>query len=87
MPSLHTAVGVGVLSEGNTPCEMARQLDEYFALGVWLVWLVNPMMETVEVYTSRNQSIVLDTSAMLDGGVVLPGFTLSLRTLFTTAGR
>jgi Uma2 family endonuclease len=66
---------------------MARKLDEYFALGVRLVWLVNPTVETVEVYTSRHQSLVLDKSAILDGGVVLPGFTLPIRTLFAEPSR
>jgi Uma2 family endonuclease len=87
VPDLVPDLAVEVLSEGNTPREMARKLDEYFALGVQLIWLVNPVMETVEVYTSRDQSTVLDSSAMLDGGAVLPGFTLSLRSLFTAAGR
>jgi len=47
-----------------------------------LVWLVNPMTESTEVYTSRNQSTLLDKSATLEGGVILPGFTLPLSTLF-----
>ena len=51
---------------------MARKLDEYFSLGVRLVWLVNPMTESTEVYTSRHQSTVLDKSATLEGGVILP---------------
>jgi len=87
VPGLVPDLAVEVLSEGNTPREMARKLDEYFSLGVQLVWLVNPETETIEVYTSRNQSIVLDKSATLDGGVVLPGFTLPIYTLFTDPGR
>ena len=47
-----------------------------------LVWLVNPMTESTEVYTSRNQSTLLDKSATLEGGMILPGFTLPLSTLF-----
>jgi Uma2 family endonuclease len=86
IPDLLPDLVVEVLSEGNTPREIARKLDEYFALGVRLVWLVNPELETVEVYTSRHQSLLLDKSAMLDGGVVLPGFTLPIRTLFTESG-
>ena len=87
VPDLVPDLAVEVLSEGNTPREMARKLDEYFSLGVRLVWLVNPETETIEVYTSRNQSMVLDKSAMLDGGVVLPGFTLPIYTLFAEPGR
>ena len=86
VPDLVPDLVVEVLSEGNTPRERARKLDEYFSRGVRLVWLVNPAMETIEVYTSRHQSIVLDQSATLDGGVVLPGFTLPLCTLFAAPG-
>jgi Uma2 family endonuclease len=87
VPDLVPDLVVEVLSEGNTPREMDRKLDENFARGIRLVWLVNPAMETVTVYTSRHRSRVLDTSATLDGGVILPGFTLPLRTLFTEPTR
>jgi Uma2 family endonuclease len=86
IPDLLPDLVVEVLSEGNTPHEIARKLDEYFALGVRLVWLVNPALETVEVYTSHHQSLLLDKSAILDGGVVLPGFTLPICILFTEPG-
>jgi Uma2 family endonuclease len=66
---------------------MARKLDEYFALGVRLVWLVNSMTESTEVYTSRNQSTVLDTSATLEGDAILPGFTVPLSALFPISDR
>src|SRR5215467_10722255 len=42
IPDLVPDLVVEVLSEGNTPHEMARKLDEYFARGVQLVWLVDP---------------------------------------------
>jgi hypothetical protein len=50
-----------------------------------LVWLVNPTTESTAVYTSRNQSTVLDKSATLEGGMILPGFTLPLSALFPTS--
>ena len=82
IPDLVPDLAVEVLSEGNTPREMARKLDEYFSLGVRLVWLVNPMTESTEACTSRHQSTRLDKSATLEGGVILPGFTLPLSALF-----
>jgi Uma2 family endonuclease len=87
VPDLVPDLIVEVLSEGNTPREMARKLDEYFTLGVRLVWLVNPDIETIIVHTARHQSVMLDRSARLDGGAVLPGFTLPIRTLFTESVR
>jgi Uma2 family endonuclease len=86
IPDLVPDFVVEVLSEGNTPREMTRKLDEYFLRGVRLVWLVDPVQESIEVYTSRHQSMVLDKAATADGGAVLPGFTLPLHTLFTVPG-
>lgn len=85
IPDLVPDLAVEILSAGHTPREMARKLDEYFALGVQLVWLVNPRTETTEVYSSRQQSTTLDKFATLEGGTVLPGFTLPLTALFPAA--
>jgi Uma2 family endonuclease len=78
---------VEVLSEGNTPKEMARKLDEYFRAGVRLVWYVDPKRRTVRVYTARDRSVLLRENQMLDGGDVLPGFSLSIRAWFAEARR
>lgn len=87
IPALIPDLAVEVLSESNTPREMARKLDEYFSLGVRLVWIVDPKSETVEVFTSRDESTRLERTGTLDGGDVLPGFRLSLRKLFKRASR
>jgi Uma2 family endonuclease len=82
IPDLAPDLVVEVLSEGNTPGEMARKRHEYFTAGVRLAWFVNLHTRTVEVYTAVDQSTVLDEAQTLDGGLVLPGFTLALRELF-----
>ena len=82
IPALVPDLAVEVLRESNTPREMARKLDEYFSLGVRLVWIVDPSTESVEVLTARDQSCRVERTGTLDGGDVLPGFRLSLRKLF-----
>jgi Uma2 family endonuclease len=82
IPSLAPDLAVEVLSEGNTPGEMARKRQEYFAAGVRLAWFVDPRTRTVEVYTAADQSTVLHAEHILTGGEVLPGFALSLQELF-----
>ena len=82
IPGLAPNLAVEVLSEGNTPGEMARKRREYFAAGVQLVWLVDPRTRTVEVFTAPEQSVLLHTDHTLDGGAVLPGFVLSVHELF-----
>jgi len=87
IPTVAPELVVEVLSKGNTRREMARKLDEYFRAGVLLVWYVDPKRRTVRVFTGRDQSVVLDEDQHLDGGDVLPGFTLSIRDWFAEAER
>ena len=47
-----------------------------------LVWEIAPDARTVVVYTSPNQFTTLGPADALDGGGVLPGFTLPLQALF-----
>jgi Uma2 family endonuclease len=80
--SLIPDLAVEVLSKGNTPREMARKLSEYFKAGVRLVWLIDPKKRSARVYTSPADFRTLDDEESLDGGDILPGFTLSLKQLF-----
>jgi Uma2 family endonuclease len=82
IPRLVPDLAVEVLSDSNTPREMARKRREYFARGTQLVWQVDPVNRTVEVFTSPTESTVLTMGQTLDGGNVLPGFKLKLDKLF-----
>lgn len=87
IPDLAPDLAVEVLSEGNTQQEMARKCREYFSAGAQQVWLVNPDSRTVAVYSSPEACIHLGESETLDGGEVLPGFSLALRELFAELDR
>jgi Uma2 family endonuclease len=87
IPTVAPDLIVEVLSKGNTPKEMARKLDEYFRVGARLVWYVDPKKRTVRVYTARDRSVLLREDQALDGGNVLPGFSLSIRDWFAEAER
>jgi len=71
-----------VLSPGETASAVARKVDEYLRYGVRLVWVVDPATRTVTVYTASAAPRRLAPGATLDGGHVLPGFTLPLTELF-----
>ena len=87
IPHLAPDLAVEVLSHSNTEAEMARKRGEYFTAGARLVWIVDPDSRSVTVYTSPTQSNTLAKTDLLDGGAVLPGFTLSLRDLFAELDR
>jgi Uma2 family endonuclease len=76
-------LAVEVLSKSNTKPEMKRKLREYFQAGVRLVWLVQPRTQTAQLYTSPTKVRRVGKEQAIDGGEVLPGFTLSLKWLFT----
>lgn len=87
MPDWIPNLAVEVISPGNTKLEMARKRRDYFSAGVELVWCVHPSARTVEVYTAADQCKVLTEDDQLDGGHVLPGFSLSIRAWFDKALR
>ena len=76
-------LAIEVLSPSNTAKEMDLKLQDYFQAGVRLVWYVDPDSQTVRVFNSLEQSVVSRRGESLDGGEVLPGFTLALDRLFS----
>lgn len=75
-------LAVEMISPSNTPEEMNRKLVEYFKAGVRLVWYIYPVIREIHVYTTAVEPVILRTGQTLDGGAVLPGFTLDLQEFF-----
>ena len=82
VPNLAPDLAVEVLSEGNTREEMERKLKEYFLSEVRLVWYIDPRTRSVRVYTSPDDVTELGAKDTLDGGEVLPGFSVPVAQLF-----
>ncbi len=82
IPNLIPDLVVEVISRGNTRKEMEEKLEDYFGKGVRLVWLVRPRTRVVDVYTAADQFTRLTASSTLDGGAVLPGFSIVVADLF-----
>lgn len=87
IPRLAPDLAVEILSQGNTSAEMADKLKEYFKAGTRLVWIVDPQVRTVLVYTSPRKPLLRTEGDTLDGGKVLPGFQLSIKEWFRRASR
>jgi Uma2 family endonuclease len=85
IPGLAPDLAVEVLSASNTPKEIRRKLGEYFAAGTRLAWIVDPVARTVRVHTAPDVSTLLNEHETLDGGTVIPGFSLSITEWFALA--
>jgi Uma2 family endonuclease len=58
------------------------KVANYLAAGT-VVWVFKPESKRVEVYTPGQPVRILGVDDVLDGGDVLPGFTLALKDIFT----
>ncbi|MGP0067757.1 MAG: Uma2 family endonuclease [Isosphaeraceae bacterium] len=87
IPDLVPDLAIEVLSKSNTRAEMKRKRGEYFDAGVLMIWEIDPKRRKVSVYTPDGSVTVLTVSHRLDGGDILPGFTLELSELFSELDR
>jgi Uma2 family endonuclease len=76
-----------VISESNTQEEMRRKLRDYFTSGVQVVWIIYPKTETAELYTAPTRKRRIPRDGALEGGKLLPGFSLPLKELFARVNR
>ncbi|HEU0067756.1 MAG TPA: Uma2 family endonuclease [Nitrospiraceae bacterium] len=87
IPVLIPDLVVEVLSDTNTAAEMTDKLRTYFQAGVRLVWYIDPKTRTAKSYVHVDSGLEIAADGVLDGDDVLPGFRLSLPTLFAEADR
>ncbi|HXD88358.1 MAG TPA: Uma2 family endonuclease, partial [Urbifossiella sp.] len=73
---------VEIVSPSNTVAELDLKRGEYFSSGCRLVWIIDPRKRSVEVFTETDTATRLIEPALLEGGTVLPGFSLPLAELF-----
>ncbi len=77
MPDL----AVEVKSPGDSLKDLREKAFYYMAHGTQLVWIANPDKRLIIVLTPDDEDILLDKET-LTGGVVLPGFAISVAALF-----
>lgn len=76
-------LAIEVNSPTNTAEEILDKVHDYFFHGVQLIWVVYPRHRLVHVHENPEHIRVLNDKQELDGGAVLPGFRLSLASLFS----
>ena len=71
-----------VISPGDTYAEVEDKIADWLDAGTRLVVVVNPSTQTVALYRSWSDIRVLTTDDVLDGGEVVPNWTLPVRDIF-----
>ena len=75
-------LAIEVVSPDDRCSEIEENVREYVSAGTRLVWVFNPATRTLHVYRADGSVSRLTEKDSLKGEDILPGFSLSLRTLF-----
>ena len=78
-------LAVEILSPSNRSRDIADKVAEYLRAGVRLVWVVDPVTETVTIHTSSAEPVTLSANDEIAGGVVLPDFRCPVAAFFELA--
>lgn len=62
--------------------DLMSKIEQDFAAGVRLVWVIHPAFRKVHVYQSPKAVAILDQSDTLDGGDEIAGFVMPLIRIF-----
>ncbi len=75
-------LAVEILSPSDDQDEILEKVREYLDVGVLLVWVIEPVFQTVTVYRPGVPPEMFNTSQELSGDPHLPGFRVRVADLF-----
>ncbi len=75
-------LAVEVVSPGDSARQIRHKADQYLMAGTRLVWVIYPEDRLVDVYQPGHDPRPFRPGDTLDGGAVLPGFTLPVKDIF-----
>jgi Uma2 family endonuclease len=75
-------LAVEVISPNDTYSEVNTKVLDWLRSGVRLVIVVDPSKQVADIHRSLTETQHIDIDGALDGGEVVPGWTLPLRELF-----
>lgn len=75
-------LAIEIISPGDTYSEVESKALDWLAAGTHMVIVLDPKKKTATVYRGLNDIAILTEDQTLDGGAVVPGWTVSLRELF-----
>ena len=75
-------LAVEVVSPSDRYSEVNEKVARWLAAGARLVWVIDPRRQQIAVHRGPNTVTNLTVADRLDGGEVLPGWSLPVRDLF-----
>ena len=73
---------VEIASPGDTNAEVNDKCRMWISYGVSMVWELHPQWRSVSMHRASQSIVILTEDDTLDGGDVLPGFSIPVRDIF-----
>lgn len=86
-PRFAPDLAIKVASPGNTPSELSRKAEEYFANGALAMWIANPGTRAVTVRRPGVADQVFGPADNIIGDPEIPGFSCAVADIFAAPGR
>jgi Uma2 family endonuclease len=81
-PRLAPDLVVEILSPSDRASNIVAKVEMYKEAGVPLIWLVDPEQTTITVIANDRPTAVLRPGETLDGGDIVPGFSVPVAEIF-----
>jgi Uma2 family endonuclease len=75
-------LAVEVVSPSDSAQDLETKVEQYLRHGAKTVWIVYPKQKRVHIFSPNAAPTILDESRTLDGGDVLPEFSVRVADLF-----
>ncbi len=75
-------LAIEVVSPGDSYSDVEEKIIDWLAAGTRMVVVVNPKKRSVSVYRSSTNIAILSDEQTLDGGDVVPGWSIPVRQIF-----
>ena len=81
--SIAPDLAIEILSPSSRRKQVREKIEEYIHNGVRTVWLVDPDANTITVYNGTMRGVEYGPADTVDGGEVIPGFSLRVSEFFS----
>ena len=75
-------LAIEIISPSNTDDEIQEKLDQYFAAGTEVDWLIYPKRYEVVIFRANGTWQTVKADGVVEGGTLLPGFSMPVAALF-----
>ncbi len=75
-------LAIEIISPTDMIDDLMSKIEEYFAVGVRLVWVIHPKYRKLYAYQSPTNVQILDQNDTLSGGEMISGFSMPLSKIF-----